>query len=509
MNKKIITLIFILLLVIVASAMTNSYVISREVYALAESHFKSETDAIESSIDNWVGEHLYFFENITDIINNFSEENLTYVPTFNKYLKIRFVERKLTEFYIGFEDGKFTTGTSWIPDASYDARLRPWYIKAKNEKTTVICDPYIDKKTKRPVITFSSPFFRDKKIVGVIGLDLQLTILNNFLKETLLNKDFNGIIFDKNGMIIANTLHPKTIGKNISGLHDSSILHLYKKAFSTDSVKAKIFSENNCFFATSRIPQTEWGMVLIAKNNIILKSAKKISVGNVMLNIIFVLVAAFLLILFYRTGKTLKETNVALNEKILELNEAKAHIEKINVSLDIKSKTDGLTHIFNRGYLNDFAENIWGECLEKQQALSMIIMDIDHFKKYNDHYGHPGGDEVLLKLCNCVQQLLNEDDFFARYGGEEFAVISIQRSADEMILLAENIKNAVYALNIEHLESSYKRISVSLGVNTYIPFSEDTLGNFIRKTDSALYEAKMGGRNKVAVYIGNKMKKEL
>lgn len=502
MKKNNYILYFVLMTIIVVAGSFNSFVISRDVKALSEARVESEADAIEYSMSNWVGEHLYFFENIKDIIDNFSQNELMYTHTHNKYLLIRFAERKMSEFYIGFENGQFTTGTEWVPPAGYDARLRPWYLAAKHADKTVFCEPYIDAKTGLPVTTLSSPFYSNGKQIGVIGLDLQLIEVNKFMQGFVKGSDYQGIIFNKNGTIMANTANPETIGKSVLNGKDKSLLMYYKAAFGQQA--GEIVSINrSSFFLARKIENTDWALALVSMNNKTIKSADIIVVRNIILNLVFIVVSAYLLLQFFKTGEMLKQANKSLHEKIDELNDAKHIIEITNASLDKKSKTDGLTGVNNRGYFNEYVEKLWGECLSNKQTLSMIMLDIDHFKKYNDFYGHQAGDNVLISVCDKINSLLGEGDFFARYGGEEFTVISVVKNAEEMLHLADSIRLGIYDLNIEHVKSSWKRITVSLGVNTHMPSADDTIGNFIHKTDQALYQSKMSGRNRVHVYVGS------
>jgi diguanylate cyclase (GGDEF)-like protein len=164
---------------------------------------------------------------------------------------------------------------------------------------------------------------------------------------------------------------------------------------------------------------------------------------------------------------------------------------KIHSALELLSRHDSLTNILNRrAFLELFHIEVTRQRRHKH-ALSILLLDIDFFKKINDTYGHAAGDIVLIQLCETVQQLLRRSDAFGRIGGEEFVILLPQTPADSAFVLAERIRESV-AANVGH---GYCPITLSIGVAS-LTSKEETPQEVMRRADVALYKAKESGRNR-------------
>jgi diguanylate cyclase (GGDEF)-like protein len=160
---------------------------------------------------------------------------------------------------------------------------------------------------------------------------------------------------------------------------------------------------------------------------------------------------------------------------------------------------DGLTGIYNRKYFDQKLAIELSRAQRQKNPLSLVMLDVDYFKRYNDTYGHPAGDRVLQALVGAVQSQLNRlSDVFARYGGEEFIIILPSSDQAGATRIAEKVRQAVLALQIEHARSPVdKHISVSLGAATCPGGEVCSETRLLDTVDKALYAAKHGGRNKV------------
>lgn len=176
--------------------------------------------------------------------------------------------------------------------------------------------------------------------------------------------------------------------------------------------------------------------------------------------------------------------------------------------VDLKRKTDlleslasidGLTGIPNRRSFDETYDAEWRYACRKGRQISLILIDIDFFKQYNDHFGHAQGDECLRKVAKCIRNTAQRaTDFVARYGGEEFVVVIRESDASQAIELAEKIRSAVEALEMEHPSSPLNhRVTVSLGAATVGPVIEEQPETMFELADKRLYHAKQQGRNKV------------
>jgi diguanylate cyclase (GGDEF)-like protein len=184
-----------------------------------------------------------------------------------------------------------------------------------------------------------------------------------------------------------------------------------------------------------------------------------------------------------------------------ETNRLLAHVEQQSSELKALSDTDALTNLGNRRYFDRELDNHWALSRRNKASLALIICDIDYFKRYNDHYGHPAGDQALQKvagaLASCIKR---QSDAVARIGGEEFAVILPDTASDDARHIAESMRRAVEALALEHELADSAYVSLSLGLALSDQADIDSTQKLIDAADEALYRAKHQGRNRVVVF---------
>jgi diguanylate cyclase (GGDEF)-like protein/PAS domain S-box-containing protein len=163
------------------------------------------------------------------------------------------------------------------------------------------------------------------------------------------------------------------------------------------------------------------------------------------------------------------------------------------------SATDGLTLLANRRSFDETLERQWHHATRHGEPVSLIMIDIDHFKSYNDLYGHGGGDRCLQQVATAIAAgVRHEGALVARYGGEEFAVILPRTDAATAGEIAEGLRRRVEALGIAHTGNPVSsRITISVGISTRTPPQTDDFIDLMHSADQALYRAKEGGRNGV------------
>ncbi len=182
-------------------------------------------------------------------------------------------------------------------------------------------------------------------------------------------------------------------------------------------------------------------------------------------------------------------TDIAVNRK---------QLQAANAQLEILSRTDRLTQLWNRGH--------WEECLKREFAVykryktpvSLIMFDIDHFKKVNDTYGHQAGDEVIQCTAKCVSSSLRNTDIAGRYGGEEFAVILPNTDTDNAALFAERLRKFVSEQVVTNNNQTI-RWTISLGI-CECNIAVADYKRWIESADQALYQSKLNGRNRVSIH---------
>jgi len=190
---------------------------------------------------------------------------------------------------------------------------------------------------------------------------------------------------------------------------------------------------------------------------------------------------------------------------LIALARVKTHIElkRRGDMLERLAGLDGLTGIPNRRNFDQFLDAEWKRSIRYHHMISLIIMDIDYFKFYNDHYGHADGDECLKKVANIISKsMIRSTDLSARYGGEEFACVLPETDFEGAITTAQRIMTSIQNMRIPHAQSQIADyVTVSIGVASLRPQENENALDLIEMADKALYEAKGNGRNQIA---GNK-----
>lgn len=187
-----------------------------------------------------------------------------------------------------------------------------------------------------------------------------------------------------------------------------------------------------------------------------------------------------------------------LYRQIQQLLIAERELKVIRKELEVIAHTDGLTSLANRRSFDLALDKEWKRATRNQTCISMILLDIDLFKQYNDHYGHLSGDDCLVNVANLIAANVNRPgDIAARYGGEEFVVLLPDTELAGAVMVAENMRLSVFNAKIHHTVSPFGVVTISSGVVSTCKAGEENYKDFLLKADSLLYAAKSKGRNKV------------
>lgn len=200
----------------------------------------------------------------------------------------------------------------------------------------------------------------------------------------------------------------------------------------------------------------------------------------------------------YNQKKVVEEQAALLKLKLKELFE----LREANFKLETLSTCDGLTGISNRRSFDNYIDMSLKNCARTKKTISLIMVDIDYFKAYNDNYGHLKGDECLIKVAKKLSSSIKRPlDFVARYGGEEFVVVLPETHKEGAIIIAEKIREDIESLRIIHEHSDVSPyVTISLGIQTILPEPSYSAENLINCADKALYKAKSNGRNRTSFY---------
>ena len=169
------------------------------------------------------------------------------------------------------------------------------------------------------------------------------------------------------------------------------------------------------------------------------------------------------------------------------------------VALEQLATRDGLTGLANRRCFDDTLRAEWARAMRQHQPLSLLMVDVDNFKAYNDANGHLGGDECLKRIANAVASEMRANDLVARYGGEEFAVILPNQALKGAAIVAERIRSRVEQLRVPQGSGDDSHVTVSIGAATAIAAGDTQPSQLVAIADAALYRAKHLGRNRISL----------
>ncbi|MGF6635268.1 diguanylate cyclase [Paraburkholderia sp. MM6662-R1] len=188
------------------------------------------------------------------------------------------------------------------------------------------------------------------------------------------------------------------------------------------------------------------------------------------------------------------------DEAYRALRQSQRQLLATNLELQRLTHSDGLTGLSNRRYLDQYLAAEWHRGTRDKTRLGLLMIDVDHFKAYNDTYGHVAGDEVLKSVAHTIEACLGHSlDLAARFGGEEFAVVVPDTSAGGLRLLAEKIRIAVEDRAITHAGSAEGVVTISIGAAMVVPSAAEPVTTLIEAAGVGLYRAKHDGKNQVAV----------
>lgn len=191
------------------------------------------------------------------------------------------------------------------------------------------------------------------------------------------------------------------------------------------------------------------------------------------------------------------QLNAQLTQEIRERRQAESELAVANLELQRLAALDGLTHLANRRRFDEYLAQEWNRMAREQKSLSLILCDIDYFKRYNDSYGHQAGDQCLQQIAERMSGVIHRPaDVVARYGGEEFVIVLPNTNAEGAMHIARSLQHGIRLLQIPHAQSSVDTyVTLSMGVTATVPQPGTSADILVEMADNALYEAKARGRN--------------
>ena len=437
---------------------------------------------------SWISNKKEILNTAKDFVDNFSYDEIVRWNTLNPYLNINDDDPDISQIYIGLANGEFITGGDWVPPDDYDPRARVWYREAEDAGDTIISKVYIDRETGDRTVTISSPLHMDGRFAGVISADVFMNDISKWLSDKVNGKNIFTYLLDSEGTIIVHTLKPELEGGNIievsrqfGSLAGQDVIRGYfeQARDTTRTVRMEYVTDGKKVRGIIRqIEGGDWYLVAASIEPRDIVSFIRLNSNSFLFNVLMLVIVMLLLRL------------------VIQI---KRELDRKNQLLVLDNEKDFLTGIYNRRYFNLYMDNYW-KTVDFGSEISLLMMDIDYFKGYNDMYGHIRGDDVLINVTNTINESIRKQDVFARYGGEEFVLVLNQVSAGDAEKVAVKIVENIYGKNIENSSSPLERITISIGVASMNKRDRVGVRQFTNRADKALYKAKEKGRNSVFVY---------
>jgi len=390
-----------------------------------------------------------------------------------------------SDMYFATASGEFISGKGWTPPAKYDPRERPWFIAAVAKKSTTITKPYIDMETGAMAVSVASPIYDSSGALrGVLAADLLLsTIAEKFSRIKVRGFGYASLI-DSDGYAL---VHPdkRLLGKNFKDNNDFGIA--IKRILSLKNGRVDYGPNKEKYVIFTTIPTTGWIMGIVFKKNEVYST-----LNALLKNFVQIFAASMIIVLFFvfYFAKRLTHLTEFLEHEV-ELRTAE--LKQKVVEVEYLSLTDPLTDIANRRKMQLCLNEEIKRMERTGLPFSIILMDLDFFKKINDTYGHEVGDKVLKEFSKTISAHIRALDIFGRMGGEEFLLICPNTSETGVLNLAEKLRKEVEKIPLP----DGTNLTASFGCATRAKGESES--SLLSRADQAMYRAKELGRNRVEI----------
>lgn len=519
---KLYVLISLLILFVVSSATTINWIISVNTYkkSISEKHLNHNYSYAKKLTSSTMYQLNYMLKNIIGIseITGHHDADQDDIDTWFKAN-----DDQLNSLFITDQDGIVQYVNSEESGQVSEEKIEPGMTLASDtfkrvlqEKKPSISDPYYG-STNQLITLISAPIFDTNTGIfqGVVGGTIHME-KTNVLKSLLSTHEYADLsyvfVVDESGKLI---YHPdeKRLGEDVSS--NKVVQHVMNKEVGSMVIEN---SEGIEFFAGyAFVESTGWGIIAQTPTSIIDEGISEVFRHIVLVSLPFIIVVLIVGgLLVAMITKPIQQL-VSLSEQTVykdkieeqEIIKIKSPIYEVRYlyqqiidhlrTLNKQARIDGLTEIANRRTFDTVIKK-W---INEQISFSLIMLDIDFFKKVNDKHGHLVGDEVLKFLAREMVKLSEEDDMCFRYGGEEFGILVKNKGTIETYELAEKLRKQIASM----ISPSGETIKISLGVTTF-QHGDSHAKELLTRADAALYHSKQTGRNKTSICNDNRLKME-
>jgi len=414
-----------------------------------------------------------------------------------------------------------------------DNPLNYWYYDCINSDNEYTLNFDTDRFTNMRRFWINHKIMNGPDIAGVFSSGLPIDELAHNLFSNYDSRNVKGHIIDRNGVIQISSHNDSDTADNygvICPISSNPQFSAIVKSFfdntggffdsNTEPVLIKLKEKPFKYVSIAPITNTNWLIVIFFNSRSLFSFTK-------LLPLIIAMFSAFI---FFTIAENILIRRIVLDplagltgsipasetdsgsiyglERDDEIGELAKTIYKMRDVLlqaskekELLIRTDELTNLPNRRFFDERLPIEWDRAVRAAIPISTLMLDLDHFKKYNDTYGHLNGDKVLRTVSKIfTKELKRPADFAVRWGGEEFAIILPDTGSHGALYVAENIRKNVENAEILLDNGAVTKITVSIGINTIIPTYGCSTNDFIRQADDALYKAKENGRNRVCMY---------
>ena len=405
-----------------------------------------------------------------------------------------------------------------------DEPMDAWYFECINAETEYVITVDIDHELQRKRVWLNYRVEREGIPLGVICTGLEFSHIVGEIFSKYEGNNMRGLIINRNGIIHMDSSlmddseflfdeHTTTL---YDAFTDQTMIktietHLRKIEGHWDAVgEPDVFdltSGQYRFMTKAPIRDTDWSIVILSGTTTLFETTYFIPI----MSTILALLIAFAIVSSLVSYRILFGPLRALDDSLARLNEQNAenifgserddelgHLSNTIQDLFNKANVDSLTGLYNRRFMDSSMERVMGLLSRSDGLLSVLMMDIDFFKRYNDTYGHDAGDKCLQAVAHALSYTVSRvNDIVVRYGGEEFAIILPNTDADGARMFAERLLQHVRDLDIPHQKNDAAPfVTISIGVTTGRANYKQDLGMYLKRADEALYMSKNNGRDR-------------
>ncbi len=472
---------------------------------------------VQTGIDTVSG----ILEHLTDVYNEKDNESTTLNLQEKNEDKFKYLIKHMEDIgrleksmnFVGF--GSFDKkmifddkGEDQNLPLDFDPTIRPWYIGALNSKGIYLSKVFFHISSGLPIITLSKKIKSENKVDGVLVAMIDLSYIGQEISKFKIGNKGSFFIVDRNNKILADG------GDNKENFGYISKMDLFYKNYLRIIKKTPTGKK---YYYTRKIENLNVLLIGCVDENDVYSTIIELRFYVITIVLITIITIIILLTIISKNfDSSLNELSIIIkniskgdySKNIEELNkkiEGKNELNLINKSIkkmsyeiikreeELKyiSETDPLTGCFSRRAIINLIEKEIERSKIFDQNFSLIMLDLDRFKKVNDNFGHLFGDIVLKNMSEIILKNIKKTDMFGRYGGEEFLILLPNKSINEGIIISERLREIIEKMTWKHEII----ITVSMGVVEKIP--NDTLNSLLERADTLLYKAKNNGRNRV------------